>query len=158
MRLALGGNIVLEDLAYEVRGEGGEVVHRGSIGVAGKGSDDLLWMELGNPGEGSRMSVTVGGVGAKAETAARFWWMPGDVYREGEATGCVPRPGGDCLFRLARRYGWGEWVAEFPALVGELAPEVGENTLSWLLVARMAFLAALVCSAGAWRCTGARHR
>jgi hypothetical protein len=32
-------------------------------------------------------------------------------------------------------------------LVGELAPEVGENTLSWLLVARMAFLAISVAAA-----------
>ncbi|MCU0613397.1 MAG: hypothetical protein MUE60_16635 [Candidatus Eisenbacteria bacterium] len=150
LRLAMGGRTALGRMAYEVRDEEtGDVGHRDSLGVAGAGTDDYVWMALGGPYSGKQLTVTVSGVAAQAEMAVRFWWMPGNLYGWGEATGCVPRPGGDFRFQLAKAYPAGEWVGEFSRLAAELAPEVGRRTLDCLLGARLfvaGIVALLACS------------
>ncbi|MBN1423220.1 hypothetical protein JXA88_01575 [Candidatus Fermentibacteria bacterium] len=140
LRLAQGEWTAPGCLAYQVRDdERGEVVYQDSVGLAGRGSDDYLWLRLGGPHQGRRLSVSVTGSGATTDAAPRFWWMPSDVYGEGEARGCVPRPGGDCVFRLATRHAAGDWLRELPRVAGTTVPG-RETALVWLLGARLGLM------------------
>ncbi|MBN1423221.1 hypothetical protein JXA88_01580 [Candidatus Fermentibacteria bacterium] len=144
LRLALGEGMVVGSLVYAVRDElsGGEV-HRDTVEVGGRGRDDYVWFSLGTAPRGRRLSVSVSGDGAKAETAGRFWWMPADVYGEGEAIGCVARAGGDCVFRLAEGTSLTRWALEFPRLSTQLAPAISAPALTGLLYVRLALVGVL---------------
>lgn len=142
-RTALGGRIVTGSLAYEI-GDERCVVFRDSLSIAGEGSDDFVWMRLSSPDEATGASVTVGGVGATVETAARLWWMPADIHRGGEASGCVPTPGGDCELRLAKRYTPEQWLAACPRLLREQALSPHGRLLDVLLSLRGVLLSAAV--------------
>ncbi len=125
-RLALGRWTLPGWVAYEVRNhKTGELVHADSASLIGRGPNDYLWLRLGEGPRARRLSVVLRGPRTRGESAIRFWWVSAEVYPEGEALGCVPRPGGDCLFRLATVSPLGRWLAEFPRLSSAMAPSAG---------------------------------
>ena len=145
MRLAIGGSLVAGAVDFTVREmASGATINHGSVPLAGREENEFLWFPLGWPRRDAVLSIDVSASHTRAENAARFWWIPVDVHPQGDATGCVPAPGGDMVFRLATTYPVGSWIG---SLADHSADAAGFDSpwlrlLLWsrLLVLGIAFL------------------
>ncbi len=141
IRLAVGGGMVAGSIDYSVLDmSSNKVVWEGCRSLSGLGADDFLWLPLGWPHTSGPLQIRLKAPGTRAENAARFWWMPMNIYPAGDASGCVPSAGGDCIFRLARRYSIVHWLTLLPSVSLALSRGHGGEIMAWLIVVRIGML------------------
>lgn len=158
MRLALGGGLVAGAVDYQIReSASGAVVHQGAVSLGGRDKNEFLWFPLGWPRAEAVLSIDISAPRTRAETAARFWWIPVDVHPHGDAVGCVPEPGGDMVFRLATTHPIGSWISSLAAYSAEAAGFDGHG-LKLLLWVRLALIGVAFVGVVGWALAFLIHR